>query len=206
MEGKSLGREAILEIIGKGGVELEAWKHERYEEKIVRILFSHYDLPRRILHELLNNAQEQDGRSRLTLEAFHDRFPRFPIRLEAREWPKIAEKCTVARCFNDFFRQQFVEEFVELEASSLRDVGVPFGLVVYWSWLKGPKRRLRNKRSGEVVERRFPYSGPNLVIHTAGLNTEMPGLRWLWVTPTKQQVVVEPLTTLLAGIKWELDE
>lgn len=199
-------KEEILEIIGEGGARLEAWNHERYEENIVRILFGRYNLPQRFLNKMLNDAGEQDGRLRLTLAAFHECFPSFPIRLEAREWPKISERCTVARCFNDFLRQQFVEEFVELETSSLRDVDVPFGLVFHWSWLRGPKRCLRHKSTGAIVEKRLPYSGPNLVIHTAGLNTKTPGLRWLWVTSTRRQVVVEPFATLLAGIKWRLDE
>jgi hypothetical protein len=152
---------------------------------------------------MLRSAGEREGRAHLSLQAFSAYFPDFPIRLEAREIAKIVERSTVARCFNDFGKQPMMKEYVELYHEAEREVDTPFGLVFYWPRLKGPGLRKIDPETKKTSMIRLRHSGPNMIIHNAGLDTDAQGLKWFYRTPNGLELVIEPLTIFLSWINWQ---
>jgi hypothetical protein len=151
-----------------------------YEESIVTRLIKRYNIPadsEKAIRDL--NEQMTDSRQ-LSLEVFHGLFPTFPMRLAVFRSKKLVKTCSVTSLFKHFHKLDPYIVFDELfhDQPELWE-RYHVGLVIDWPYLK---------------------MGGGLVIHNQPINTDIPGMRMLWVSPQGRQLVIEPLNTVLNTI------
>ncbi len=171
----------------------------RFEQFVVRRLMKHLEIPAkyeallrdeyqanyeetrtRAQHDLLSwspLAFEDIAPRRLTLTSFQDLFPTFPFRLVAWKCHYIAEKCSLASLFRHPDKlDPFVvyDHLFEDSPEIWNECWV--GLVIDWPTME---------KSG------------GLVIHNQPIDTDIPGMRMLWVSPQGRQIVIETLDTVL---------
>ncbi len=172
-----------------GGVdfdELEALAEVKYEDGIVNGLFIRYNLDRNIKYAMLHRHEREFGYKQLTLAAFHEEFPEFPMFLFARKFPKIRKDTPVHRLFSDFARRKFTKEYLELADEVPDEWGGPVGLVFFWPYIKVAKMT----------------KGQGLVLHDWEFAPEVPGVTLTWISQDKKPIrlTLEPLQILLKRI------
>ena len=171
----------------------------RFEQFVVRRLMKHLEIPAkyeallrdeyqanyeetrtRAQHDLLSwspLAFEEIAPRRLTLDSFHRLFPTFPLRLVAWKDKSIIEKCSLASLFR---HPEQLNPFVVydnlFDASPLTWEMYSVGLVIDWPTME---------------------ECGGLVLHNQPIDTDIPGMRMLWVSPKGSQLVIETLDTVL---------
>jgi hypothetical protein len=152
----------------------------RYEESIVKRLFEWYNIPVEYQKHMRDLNEQMTRSRRLTLEMFHNLFPTFPMCLAVFKSRNLVTTCSVTSLFKHFHKLDPYIVFDELFHDQ-PDLWERYyvGLVVDWPYLK---------------------MGGGLVIHNQPINTDIPGMRMLWVSPEGQQLVIEPLDTVLNTI------
>lgn len=135
---------------------LKQMAEAKFEEEIVNYLFSRYDLPRSVRSQMLRTQRDQVGRPGLTLDAFNEAFPAFPIYLVAVKLEKVRDQNPVHKIWMDFANRKFVKEFEKLKDLVPGDV-TTYGLVFHWGFLKATGRQKVDERaSGMVIHNREP--------------------------------------------------
>ncbi len=117
---------------------------------------------------------------RLTLEIFNGMFPTFPMRLAVWRSKNIVRTCSLTSLFRHFHKLDPYIIFDELydDQPELWEK-YSMGLVIDWPYLK---------------------MGGGLVLHNHPIDTDISGMRMLWISPQGEQLVLEPLDTVLDTI------
>lgn len=174
----------------------------KFEEEVVNHLFSRYNLPREIRTRMLRAHAAETGRAGLTLPAFNDEFPSFPIYLRSMKLPKVRDENPVHRIYADFLNRKFVTEFEKLKTVLPEDVET-YGLVFHWGFLRATGRQTVDERAS------------GLVIHNREPHVRIYGAPVMSCLPRRGAAVIylETLTNLLATIdketpggKWAPDD
>lgn len=193
-----------------GDKDWRANEQTQFETQIVDHLFNYYDLSRSVRAEIFQETRHGEGQSRLTFQAFFERFPTFPIYLVIRKFRNIVDDASVNRIFSDFLRRKFVKEYEIIEDEIPDGYEGPVGLVFFWPHLKGQIKRKKTEKVSGVRER---GGSLGLVLHNRHIVQEVPGVRIWWISKGKAQLVIEPLSVLLnsidkdsSGRKWHPDE
>ncbi len=170
----------------------------KFETSVVRRLMKRYEIP--FMYEamlrddfvaratelketmfsktaMLTPNLEEPSPRRLTLESFYRLFPTFPIRLVAWKGKNTVEKCSLASLFR---RPEQLDPFVIydnlFETSPLTWEMYRVGLAIDWPTME---------------------ECGGLVLHNQSIDTDIPGMRILWVSPKGSQLVIETLDTML---------
>jgi hypothetical protein len=180
------------QLIGELGVEdLKQLAEDRFEDDVVNHLFSRYKLDSRAKQRMLQSAKLNQDHPHLTLAAFYEEFPSFPVYLVARKFPKIREESPVHKIFMDFANRQYTKAYDALADVLPEDVWT-YGLVFHWGYLKRTGRQKVDERASA------------LVLHNRNTLADAPGvrLRW-WGADREEPLFLEPLATLLTTIDME---
>lgn len=119
----------------------------RFEDAIVGWLLNRYCSGNSVKYEMLQEYADEHGVKRLTLEAFHDRFPQYPLRLFARKFPKIVAACPVHRFFEKFDKTVICKAFDELSDLYDPDAYSNYGMAFFWPHL----RQIKTQAGGVLV-------------------------------------------------------
>ena len=173
------------------GIDFAERDERRYEGEIVTHLLSRYGIGPGVKERL----RHYRGTNQLTLEAFHEEFPTFPITLAARRWRKIREKNRLSDLFGNFYDRNFYKAWHEERDKVSGGVDGDFGLVFHWPYLKG-----RFEPTGGGKRRREPGGSVGLVLRDGSPNSAVPGTRVLVVGAGGAQFTLEPFSVLLREI------
>ena len=168
----------------------------KFETTVVRRLMKRYEIPFEYEAKLRDDyvsrmterkvemfskthmlPTEEDPPRRLTLNSFYRLFPTFPIRLATWKCKDIVGKCSLASLFRHLEKlDPFVVYDNLFETEPLVWERYPVGLVIDWPTMA-------------------EHGG--LVLHNQPIDTDIPGMRMLWVSPKGSQLVIETLDTML---------
>lgn len=116
--------------------DFEAQDEMRFESAVVEYLLRHYRVPAKVKFEMLNEHAAQEGFKTLRLEAFHERFPDFPVQLFAKKFRKLRETCPVHKLFEKFDATPFAKAYVDLEEEFDEELFGSYALIFHWPYLK----------------------------------------------------------------------
>lgn len=162
---------------GESHDEHQAFLEHKFEEQSVTRVLKRYRLLKSAKWDLLLAHERKSGRKRLKFAEFHDRFPSFPVLLDARRLTQVSRSTSVPDLFKKFDCLPLWDAFVETrESYSGWPEDQPVGLIFSW-----------------------PYCGP-LVIHNARLERKTPGLRIGWQGADGEAVIIQKFDSLLKDI------
>jgi len=164
----------------------------RFEEEIVNHLFSRYNLARSRKSKLLGEHRDLHGHFGLSLAAFGEEFPSFPIHLIARKFSKMREQNPVHKILADFLNRNCVQEFERLK-DELPEGIETYGLVVHWGFLKATGKQKVDERASAVI------------LHNREPRVDVVGAVRAYCVPRKRaaRIYVETLSAFLTTIDKE---
>jgi hypothetical protein len=154
--------------------ELREISDRGYEDRIVNLLFRRYGLPDEIRLDMICQHRAQTGEPRLTLFAFHERFPTFPVFLAA---VRLGGPTGIKPWFDDFPRLEIVRAYSQAaeEITPSAD-GMPFGIVF---------------RAGHMKD---------CILHNAWRWPTADGVSITWQRAPAAKLVVEPFPAFLRRV------
>lgn len=150
------------------------WHAEKFENEIVRFLYSYYRVPSDVRRELAGSARSPH----VTVEQVTQRLG-FPMRCGCTYIGGIARLAPLSRVFSDFANRKFTKLYMDFMADD--PAGVPPALIFNWPHLGGLHA---------------------LAIHALPLDVQKAGVRLFWVCPaTGMTLTIEPISHFLELIR-----
>lgn len=186
-------RKVLGDIAAPSAEDLRESREENFEEQIVLRLCSHYRVPTKERYRMQDAVSGATGKSWLSLDAWYNRFPDFPIFLGVKLITHVSKEATVSKMFLNFRDRRFVKEFDLLQEKRPELMsGAPSGLVFKWP---------------HFPSRGAPPSG--LVLTDRPPTWAVPGTRICWVPSggdeRESPLYIEPLSQLLNSIDYLSD-
>lgn len=152
---------------------------QQFEDGVVKHLLRHHRL-----QQYARNIQDRSERL-LSLEAFYEEFPQYPMRMHARQFANVVRDTPVHRLWNDFEGLTFVKAY--------RELAEPDAAIVFsWPYLTA--------KIGESPK------GPGVILHT---RTEIEGTAGVRITcrvEAGETFILEPLTHFLHALDLSTDD
>jgi hypothetical protein len=135
-------------------VEASRWQW-KFEDQRVRMVLEAFGLAE-VRFELLDDHAKQYGTRRLTFGGFRERFPSFPVLLEARYVGAVADRVDPGDLFRRFANTLVTDLYLEAYARHIENAdGRPVGLVIPFAGV----------RSGVVVHNGAFDGGTTRLVH-----------------------------------------
>ena len=114
-----------------------AFREGQYEEKVIKRLLEHYNLPSKVKYQLLNMYEEKYQEKRLTLTFFHIMFPTFPVFLDANRVHKQVRRLSLPDLCKRFEQLPIWDAYQEAwDRYSGCEERKPVGVVFPWAYLR----------------------------------------------------------------------
>lgn len=157
---------------------------DHWEDQLVEWLFVRHKIRGNVRSALRARYTERRGVNELTLDAWNDGFPSYPI-FFVGAMIRGVDKISHGKLFCKFRQQRWLQLYEDAEEEYSDDHSKPLGLIIRWPGLQ---------QNGE------PSGG--MVLHNRAPDTSVPGCRFLWSynEPDIGMLTLQPLSLLIKEI------
>jgi hypothetical protein len=170
-----------------------------HEATVVKMLLDRFDIPNRYKQEMLQENNLRWGERFLSLDRFFKLFPTFPTRLVLLYPFDLRKVMTEDVLFKKFGRSELVEAY-DAQYRSYKEPIEEDMVYPEDRFLLGlPMSMPRPTNFGVVLHSRFEMGG-GLVLHNHPIDDRVSGSRLLWISESRQRLVLEPLHVVLDSL------
>jgi hypothetical protein len=179
------------------GQDVDAFRE--HEATVVKMLLDRFDVPSTYKRQMLDENNQRLGERFLSLDMFFKFFPTFPTRLVLLYPYDLRKVMTEEVLFKKFGRSELVKIYDEQYRSYKEPIEEDMVYPEDRFLLGLPMSMPRPTNFGVVFHSKFEMGG-GLVLHNHPIDDRVSGSRLLWISESRQRLVLEPLHVVLDSL------